>query len=116
MSKQAIVMRTDLELSSGKLAAQSSHAAVSSALLVKTKKKNWFNDWFESGQKKVVLKVKSLDELKQIKKRADSLGIPNALIRDAGFTEIVPGTITCIGIGPAPDDKIDKVVGSLPLL
>ena len=116
MSKQAIVVRADLNLSSGKLAAQSSHAAVSSALLCKTKKKNWFNEWFESGQKKVVLKAKSLEELRQLKKKADSLGIPNSLIKDAGFTELFPGTTTCIGIGPAPDEKIDKIVGSLPLL
>lgn len=116
MWKQAIVVRADLKLSDGKLAAQASHAAVSSALLSKTKKKIWFDSWFNAGQKKVVLKVKSLEELRLLKKKADSLGIPNSLITDAGFTELIPGTTTCLGIGPAPDEKIDKVVGSLPLL
>lgn len=114
--KQAIVVRNDLYLSTGKLAVQAAHASVSAALIAKTKKKEWFNEWFESGQKKVVLKVEDLKSLKELKKKADSLGIPNELIKDAGLTEIMPGTITCLGLGPAPEEKIDKVVGSLPLL
>lgn len=115
-TKQAIVVRTDLKMSPGKIATQAAHAAVSSALLAKSKKKSWFSKWSSEGQKKIVLKVKSLNELKELKKKASALGIPNELIRDAGFTEVVPGTITALGIGPAPDEKINKVVGSLPLL
>jgi PTH2 family peptidyl-tRNA hydrolase len=114
--KQAIVVRTDIKLGVGKLAAQVAHASLTSALIAKNKKRSWFKEWYEEGQKKIVLKVASLDDLKKLKKKADSLGIPTALIRDAGLTEVLPGTVTCLGLGPAPEEKINKVIGSLPLL
>ena len=115
-TKQAIVIRTDLKMSSGKIATQAAHAAVSSALVTKARKRSWFSKWSSEGQKNIVLKVKDLKTLKELKKKASSIGIPNELIRDAGFTEVLPGTITALGIGPAPEEKINKVVGSLPLL
>lgn len=114
--KQAIIIRADLKISTGKIATQAAHAAVSSALLTKMKKRSWFHKWELLGQKKVVLKAKDLAELKKLKKKADSLKIPNVLIKDAGLTEVKPGTITALGIGPAPDEIINKVIGSLPLL
>ncbi|MCD6575724.1 MAG: peptidyl-tRNA hydrolase [Nanoarchaeota archaeon] len=114
--KQAIVVRKDLNISVGKIATQVAHASLSAALIAKNKKRTWFKKWYDEGQKKIVLKVNDLDSLKKIKKKADSLGIPNQLIRDAGLTEVPPGTITALGLGPAPDEKINKLVGSLPLL
>ncbi len=115
-TKQAIIIRMDLKMSPGKIATQAAHAAVSSALAAKAKKKSWFSKWSSEGQKKIVLKVKDLKTLKALKKKASSLSIPNKLIRDAGFTEVLSGTVTALGIGPAPEEKINKVVGSLPLL
>ncbi len=114
--KQAIVIRNDLGISTGKIAVQVAHAAVSAALIAKNKKRNWFREWQEEGQKKVVLKSNDLETLRKLKKKADSLGIPNYLVRDAGLTEVIPGTTTALGLGPAPDEKMDKVIGSLPLL
>jgi len=114
--KQAIVVRTDLNLSAGKLAVQVAHASLSSALIAKSKNRSWFKKWHDEGQKKIVLKASDLKSLKELKRKADSLKIPNNLIMDAGLTEIPPGTITCLGLGPAPEEKINKIVGSLPLL
>jgi PTH2 family peptidyl-tRNA hydrolase len=114
--KQVIIVRNDLKLSPGKLAVQASHASVSAALLAQKKKKTWFNTWLSEGQKKVVVLAKNEKHLSELLAKAKKLGIPAELIRDAGFTELLPGTVTCLGIGPAPEEIVDKVSGSLPLL
>jgi PTH2 family peptidyl-tRNA hydrolase len=114
--KQVIVFRSDLKLSKGKVAAQAGHAAVSAAEEARKHRKDWWEAWLNEGQCKVVLKVKSEKELLALEKQAKEMALPCALIIDRGLTEIPPGTITCLGIGPAPTDKIDKITGNLPLL
>lgn len=114
--KQAIIVRKDLSLGKGKLAVQVAHAAVSSALKAKKKKKKWFEEWTSEGQKKVALKVENLEKLKELYKKANSMNLPCEIIKDAGLTQIPPGTTTCLGIGPAPEKDIDELVGNLSLL
>ncbi len=113
--KQVIVLRSDLEMSPGKAAAQASHAAVSAAEKARKNHPHWWREWFESGQRKIVLKANSEAELLNLEKKAKDLGLPTALISDMGLTELKPGTTTALGIGPAPSNLIDKVTGSLPL-
>lgn len=114
--KLVIVVRDDLRMSGGKLAVQVAHAAVSSALDAKSKKSKWFADWYREGQRKVVLRAADLGELRTLDAKATRAGLPRALITDAGLTELPPGTTTCLGIGPAPEDKVDPITGSLPLV
>lgn len=114
--KQAIIVRQDLRMSKGKTSAQAAHASVSSMMETRKKKPDWVSNWFLEGQKKVVLKVSSEAELIEAKKKAELERIPNALISDAGLTELPPGTTTCLGIGPAPNALIDKVTGGMRLL
>lgn len=111
-----MVVRRDLGMGTGKIAAQVAHAAVMAAERTKEKKPEWFYAWFEGGQAKVVVKVQSLDELMGVRKHAESLKLPVVQVNDSGLTQIPPGTTTCIGIGPAPSDLIDKVTNSLKLL
>ncbi len=114
--KQVIVVRTDLRMGKGKLAAQVAHAAVSAAEVARREKPEWFRRWIETGQKKIVVKVRGLEELFSLRRAAEELGIPTFLVVDAGFTQLKPGTITCLGLGPAPSELLDKVTGGLPLL
>ena len=114
--KQVIVFRSDLKLSKGKIAAQAGHAAVSAAQEAHKRYRSWWDTWLFEGQRKVAVKVKDEKELLELEEQAKELGLPNALIVDRGLTEIPSGTVTCLGIGPAPAEKVDKLTGKLPLL
>jgi len=113
--KQVIVVREDLHMSPGKLAAQVAHGAVTAAEKTRRKKPEVFKAWLREGQKKVVLKVKNLEELKELQKQAESLNLVAELITDAGLTELPPGTVTVLAIGPDRNEVIDKVTGHLKL-
>jgi len=114
--KMVLVARKDLKLSPGKLAAQVAHAAVACALETKRINGKWFKKWADEGSKKAVVKVDGLDDLYPLKRKADDLKIVTFLVTDAGHTEIPAGTITLLGVGPAPDNLIDQVTGNLSLL
>jgi PTH2 family peptidyl-tRNA hydrolase len=114
--KQVIVFRSDLKLSKGKLAAQAGHAAVSAAEEARKRQRSLWEAWLFEGQRKIAVKVKDEKELLELEEQAKDLGLPNALIVDRGLTEIPEGTVTCLGIGPAPTEKIDRLTGKLPLL
>ncbi|MFC2143583.1 peptidyl-tRNA hydrolase Pth2 [Candidatus Aenigmatarchaeota archaeon] len=114
MYKQVIVIRSDVKMSKGKTAVQTAHASLESYKIAKRKNKTKI--WEITGQKKVLLKVESLAELKKIKQKCNKLKVPCALIHDAGRTEVKSGTITALGIGPDKEKTINKVTGSLPLV
>jgi len=113
--KLVVVVRDDIKMSVGKLAAQVAHAAVTCALEAKSRKTKWFSEWLKEGQRKVVLRAEDIDQLRALKDNAMRAGLPNALITDAGLTELAPNTITCLGIGPAPENILDPITGSLQL-
>ena len=113
--KQVIVVRTDLDMGKGKIAAQVGHACVLGAEHVRKSNSSWFMKWW-NGQEKVVVKVSSLKELEKIRDGAIELALPWPEVTDAGHTQIAPGTTTCISLGPAPEDLIDKITGELKLL
>lgn len=114
--KMVIVIRTDLGMSKGKIAAQASHAAVNCAFTSKKRDSKNFDAWYSQGQRKVVLKVNSLETLYQIKAVADAQGIVNSVITDQGRTEVPAGSVTCLGLGPASESVLDKITGDLSML
>ncbi|HUR69021.1 MAG TPA: peptidyl-tRNA hydrolase Pth2 [Candidatus Thermoplasmatota archaeon] len=113
--KMVIVARKDLKLSAGKLAAQVGHAAVDCALKAKRHQPDAFEAWYNEGQKKVVVKADDERSLFDIKLAAEKAGLTTSLIADAGHTELAPGTITVLGVGPGRAMDVDKVTGQLPL-
>lgn len=114
--KLVILMRNDLKMSKGKIAAQAGHAAVTCALAAQKHDKKNFETWISGGQAKIVLKVESEKDLFEFKAIAEAQGFTNTIIQDAGRTEVEPGTYTCLGIGPAPKAQIDKITGDLKML
>ena len=103
-------------MSAGKLAAQVAHGAVLAAEKARSTKKEWFQGWIGEGQKKVVVKVPGKPELIRLRDQAKELGLPAEVVEDAGLTELPPGTLTVLGIGPGPSELVDKLTGRLPLL
>jgi len=136
--KQVIVMRKDLKNSkgekvrTGKLIAQGAHASMKAILdkghfgylgssaktefIIELEKEDPIRDWIEGLFTKVCLQVNSENELMDIYIEANKANLPCALIKDSGLTEFggVP-TRTCIAIGPAKSEEIDKITGHLPL-
>lgn len=138
--KQVIVMRKDLNMRKGKMAAQAAHAAmlflVSGATLQRNKLmspksvdgRNDMHlleqalsdseaDWIERAFTKVVVGVDSEEELFEIHQKALDAGLTSHVVRDAGYTEFagVP-TYTCLAIGPADSNEINAITGHLKLL
>jgi len=112
--KLAVVVRSDLGMGRGKIAAQVAHAAVAAVLA--NLGRDDFPAWLRDGQPKVVLKVTSAGELEDVVRQARTVGLPVELVNDAGRTQVSPGTLTCCAIGPAGSQRIDAVTAGLPLL
>jgi PTH2 family peptidyl-tRNA hydrolase len=110
--KQVILVRHDLKLKKGKMAAQAAHASVEAVL---RSHKDKIKPWHQSGMKKIVLKVSSVEELYQYNDLAKQAGLVTAVITDAGHTHVAPGTVTCMAIGPDDDDAIDNITGDVAL-
>ncbi|MBU3904660.1 MAG: aminoacyl-tRNA hydrolase [Nanoarchaeota archaeon] len=111
--KQAIIIRTDLKMEKGKIAAQCAHASIASFLKSTQTKQD---EWLDSGMAKIVLKVQTKEELKEIFRKAKGEGLKCAIITDAAKTQLKEPSQTAVGIGPDTDGKIDKIVGKLKLL
>lgn len=110
--KQAIVARADLGMGPGKLAAQVAHASL---MAYDAADEDARRAWTDAGQKKVVLEVSSERDLFDVHEDAGREGLPRSLVKDAGHTQLDPGTVTAVAVGPAADDRVDAVTGHLSL-
>jgi peptidyl-tRNA hydrolase, PTH2 family len=115
--KLALVVRTDLGMGRGKIAAQVAHAAVTAVLAgLGGLGEADLAAWLQEGQPKVVLKVADGAQLDDVVRQARAAGLPTEVICDAGRTQVTPGTLTCCALGPADTTRIDAVTGALSLL
>jgi peptidyl-tRNA hydrolase, PTH2 family len=114
--KMVLVVRGELRLTPGKAAVQVAHAAVMLAVEGVRKRSGAFENWWAQGQKKIAVMAETLDDMERLAQGARRAGLPFAWVEDAGFTEVPPGTRTCLGIGPASAERIDSLTGKLPLL
>jgi PTH2 family peptidyl-tRNA hydrolase len=136
-AKQMIVVRRDLKMRKGKIAAQAGHACVNAVLMALAKEnrldKVVFNEygatltgvsendsplcgWFLNGEAKICVYVDSEEALLEIDRKAKEAGILCALIQDAGHTEFHgEPTFTCLAFEPQLPEKVDPITGELPL-
>ena len=117
--KQVILVRRDLQMGRGKAAAQAAHASCEAVFRIleggSERWRRWLEEWRREGQAKIVLRVESLDELTRLLAEAERRSLPTSLVRDAGRTQLEPGTVTAGAIGPAPAEEIDRITGHLKL-
>jgi len=124
-NKMVLVVRTDLNMSKGKVAAQCAHAAVACYKKALKKTPMFLKQWELFGQAKVTLKApdQTKDNIKRdqssslqiLADEAEHLGVVACVIHDAGHTQVEKGSATVLGIGPAPSKTIDLVTGNLKL-
>ncbi|MHB8351301.1 MAG: aminoacyl-tRNA hydrolase [Thermoplasmata archaeon] len=114
-TKMVLILRGELRLTPGKAAVPAAHAAVLASGIAHRLRPAWAEAWTRTGQKKIALLVPTLAEIEEIRRRAVGRGIPAVWVEDAGFTEVAPGTKTCLGLGPAPAAELDPITGDLDL-
>lgn len=124
--KMMLVVRTDLGMTKGKIAAQCCHAAVAVVTdiirgsrnqpLEPTLARHYLEHWDRNGAMKIAVKCSSEEELIAIEKAAEQHKLPHCLIHDAGHTQVAPNSATVIAIGPAPEQLLNQVTGGMKLL
>lgn len=111
--KQVIAVRNDLDMSEGKKVAQACHASLGAYRNSADSAKEL---WEADGAKKVAVKIEGGKNLKEKFRDAKKEDLPAYVVKDAGETELEPGTVTALGIGPAEDSTVDRITEELPLL
>jgi PTH2 family peptidyl-tRNA hydrolase len=133
--KQVIIIRKDLHMRMGKIAAQCSHASmkiffdriidyeddedseVKSTIMLLGDITPEMKEWLGGLFTKIVVYVNSEQELLDIYNKSKEENIICSLIKDSGLTEFHEvQTYTCCAIGPDQSEKIDIITGHLPLL
>lgn len=110
--KQVIILNEDVEMTEGKRIAQACHASLSA---YKKANKKEAEEWLSSGGKKIIV-GNTGQRLEKLLQMAKDNKLPAYLVKDAGLTQIEPGTKTAVGIGPAEESKIDNITSNLRLI
>ena len=100
-----IFMRTDLNMSRGKMAVQAGHAVA----LTMQDQPELVEEWMDGNQVKIVLAIDSMNELSSVGAMADKNNVPYRYVHDAGKTEVDPSTLTCMAVGIAPRNRLQKI-------
>lgn len=113
--KLVLVVRSDLQMTSGKMAAQCVHAALAVVRIVEVQNPIALQIWRYSGEATICLRCSNEDELNSLESCASSIGLPTSVVHDAGRTQVAPNTRTVLAIGPAPVSQIDSLTRHLKL-
>jgi len=113
--RQAIILRKDLKINKGKYIVHGAHVSVNAVLEAMRTHPEWVEAWLDEGFSKVALRVDSLEKLEELEKKAREFGLPTAKAADFGLTQVEPGTVIALAIGPGPIEVVRKVTGELKL-
>ncbi|KAK4740653.1 hypothetical protein SAY87_024241 [Trapa incisa] len=113
--KMVLVVRNDLKMGKGKIAAQCSHATLGLYKKLLRRAPKALDRWETSAQPKVVVKIESEEDMLVLQERAKSLKLPTHITIDAGRTQIAPNSRTVMAI-LGPVEVVDDVTGGLRLL
>jgi len=138
--KQSIIVRGDLNMPKGKMAAQVAHASMGAILnyatyqyfdnsnviydandrkayhIYKMEAPVPVHEWLSGDFAKIVLKCQTLDDLFALEEKAKTKNIPFKLIKDNGTTVFNEPTITCIAVGPWDAEVIDEMTKDFKLM
>lgn len=129
--KQIIIVRKDLGMRKGKIAAQVAHGSSLAIMQHAVFHDDGFNlsyqsfgehseavkQWQTGLFTKIVVTVNSLEELEQIENIAKEKGLISAKITDSGKTEFhgIP-TVTVLALGPMESSYFEGITDNLKLL
>jgi len=111
-TSMALIVRRDVVMSAGKMAVQCAHAAVTCTRRARQHGR-LYDRGLEGGARRVCLAAEDEAHLNEVRALAEAHQVVHALITDAGRTELPPGTVTVLGLGPAPRRALDAITGSL---
>jgi PTH2 family peptidyl-tRNA hydrolase len=132
--KQYIIVRTDLPMNAGKLAAQAGHAVMKvffdkfehtkvvdkvgenpeDVFLFRPSEEE--KQWIKGKFTKITKKVKNESQLLKVYEQAKAAKLNVSLVKDAGLYGLEGENYTCIAIGPNYVEDCEPVVGKLRLL
>jgi len=120
-----LVVRRDLAMSAGKVAAQCVHAALKAhraASAGGAGARARLREWERQGEPVIVLGLGQAGEgggqegaLLALAAAARGTGVAAATVRDAGRTQVAPGSLTVLALGPAREGEVDALTGALKL-
>ena len=109
--KMVLLVRTDLKMGKGKIAAQCCHAAVGAYEQGLRTHRAWVRRWADGASSKIALKAPDEQTLHAAEAHARRRNLPRYLVADAGRTQVAPGSLTVLAIGPAPKPLVDTITG-----
>ena len=110
-------VRTDLKMGKGKIAAQVGHATLGIYKKnLREKRDDILEKWANSGEAKIVVKVKTEREMLQLQRKAEEMKMPTHMVCDAGHTQVAAGSNTVLVIGPEYENRLNMITGHLKLM
>lgn len=114
--KLVCVIDASLGMSKGKIASQVGHACMEVALQLQRDDPSLLIAWRTRGAGKIIVRSEDGSSLLELSDRAKKVGIRTHGVRDAGHTQVDPGTTTVLAIGPTSETNLNEITGHLRLV